>query len=173
MRNIIARGKGTSMINGHPESWLENISLENVKLFLSADPEWPLQKAVHAMKLRWARDVKLKDIEVIWDKPQSEKWESALYIEDTQGLDIDGFTGRPARPGSEVPAVVLETVEDAVVRNARVREGTTVFVGVRGNKSRGIILHTNDLRHVTVPYQLEKGAMSTSVKAANNFTVER
>lgn len=173
MRNIIARGKGTSMINGHPESWLENINLENVKLFLSADPEWPLQKAVHAMKFRWARDVKLKDVEVIWDKPQSEKWGSALYLEDMRGVEIDGFTGRPARPGSEVPAVVLEQVEDAIIRNAKLREGTTVFVGVKGNKSRGIILHTNDLRQVKVPYRLENGAQTAEIKEVNNFTARK
>jgi len=38
LKNIIARGKGTSMINGHPESFLEGVSLENIKLFLSSDP---------------------------------------------------------------------------------------------------------------------------------------
>ena len=38
IRNVIARGKGSSVINGHPDSWLEGITLENVKLFLSSDP---------------------------------------------------------------------------------------------------------------------------------------
>jgi polygalacturonase len=169
IRNVIARGKGTSMINGHPESWLENVSLENVKLFLSADPAWPLQKAAHAMKFRWARDLKLKDVEVVWDKPQSEKWESALYLEEVQGVEVDGFAGRPAKPGTEIPAVVLDQVEDATIRNAKPREGTTLFLKVKGDKSRGIILHNNDLRRAKVPYRLENGARAEEVKAQNNF----
>jgi hypothetical protein len=97
IRNVIARGKGSCMINGHPESWLEGLSLENVKLFLSADPAAYAEKAVHAMKFRWAKDLKLKDVEVIWEKPVSDKWESALYLEDIQGLALEGFSGRQAK----------------------------------------------------------------------------
>ena len=56
IQNVIARGKGSCMINGHPESWLEGLRLENVKLFLAADPAAYAEKAVHAMQFRWAKD---------------------------------------------------------------------------------------------------------------------
>ena len=62
VRNVVARGMGTSGINGHPDSWLENVSLENVKLFMSHDPASPLETAEQAMKIRWARNLKL-DVE--------------------------------------------------------------------------------------------------------------
>ena len=101
IQNVIARGKGSCMINGHPESWLEGLSLENVKLFLAADPAAYAEKAIHAMQFRWAKDLKLKDVEVVWDKPASEKWKSALYLEDIQGLDLEGFSGRQAKAGTE------------------------------------------------------------------------
>ncbi len=170
IRNLIARGKGSCMINGHPESWLEGISLENVKLFLSADPASPLQKAVHAMKFRWARDLRLKDVEVVWEKPESEKWENALYVEDIQGLEIEGFSGRQAKPGTDLPAVVLNQVDDVVIRNSRSREGTTVFLRVMGDKSRGVVLLNNDLRKAKVPYRVDGGARINEVKAVNNIT---
>jgi len=38
IQNVIAHVQGGSLIGGHPESWLDGISLENVKLFLSTAP---------------------------------------------------------------------------------------------------------------------------------------
>ena len=169
LKNIIARGKGTSMINGHPDSWLEGVSLENIKLFLSSDPTAYGQKAVHAMKFRWAKDLKLKDVDVIWDKPESNKWESALYLQDIQGLEIDEFTGRQAKLETETPAVVLDQVEDAMIRNSAPREGTKVFLSVLGDKSNGIFLLNNDLRKVKVPFRVQAGVKNGAVQSLNNI----
>jgi hypothetical protein len=52
IRNVIAHDKGSCLIKGHPDSWLENVSLENIKLFLTSDPSAPYDKAVHAMQFR-------------------------------------------------------------------------------------------------------------------------
>jgi len=173
IRNVLARGKGSCMINGHPESWLEGLSLENVKLFLSSDPESPYQKAVHAMKFRWAKDLKLKEVEVVWDKPESDQWESAVYLEDIQRLELEGFSGRQAKIGTETPAVVLNQVEDAIIRNSTPHEGTSLFLQVNGNKSRGIVLTGNDLRQTKVPFRADRNVKSNAVTALNNITVPR
>jgi len=42
---------------------------------------------VDAMEVRWARNLKLKDVEVVWDKPGSPKWQSALRMEDAQDVE--------------------------------------------------------------------------------------
>ena len=169
LKNIIARGKGTSMINGHPESWLEGVSLENVKLFLSSDPTAYGQKTVHAMKIRWAKDLKLKDVEVIWAAPESNKWESALYLEDVKGLEIEGFSGRQAKLETETPVIVLNQVADAMIRNSKPREGTKVFLSVKGDTSSGIIVQHNDFRKVKVPFRVDSGATNRAVQAINNI----
>ena len=169
IRNVIARGKGSCLINGHPESWLEGISLENIKLFLSADPASPMEKAVHAMKFQYARNLKLKDVEVIWDKPESDKWKSALYLEDIKGLELEGFSGRQAKPGTEMPAVVLNQVEDVWVRNSKAAEGASIFLQILGDKSRGIYLLGNDLHRSKVPYRLESGVNSGELKTLSNI----
>jgi len=169
IRNVIAHGKGSSQINGHPDSWLDSVSLENVKLFLSHDPSSPLEKAEHAMKIRWARNLRLKDVSVTWDEPASGKWQSAIYAEDVQGLEVDGFTGRPAKPGADVPAMVLNQVEDATIRDSRAADGTTVFLGVTGTRSRGIYLVGNDLRHAKAPYRAETGVNPHEIKLLNNL----
>jgi hypothetical protein len=169
IRNVIAHGKGSCFINGHPDNWLEGVSLENVKLFLSTDPASPYDKSVHAMNFRWAKDLKLKDVQVIWDQPASEKWESALYLEDVKGLVLDGFTGRQAKPETDMPAVVLKQVEDAMIRNARAQQGTSVFLRVTGEKSRGICLSGNDFRRARIPYRLDSNVRREEIKELNNF----
>jgi hypothetical protein len=52
IRNVVAHGQGSSMINGHPDSWLDGVSLDNIRLFVANDPQSPLQKTVHAMQVR-------------------------------------------------------------------------------------------------------------------------
>ncbi len=173
VRNLIARGNGSSVILGHPESFLENVTFENIRLFLSAQPEHPMQKAEHALKLRWVRNLKLRDIEVHWDKPESEKWQSALYLEDIQGLELEGFAGRPGKNGPETPAVIFNQVEDATVSNTKVQPGTTIFLDIKGDKSRGIRLINNDFQKAKVPYRLDKSVRVAEVSATNNFTGKR
>jgi hypothetical protein len=167
IRNVIARGNGSSVILGHPESYLENVTFENIRLFLSADPEHPMQKGEHALKFRWARNLKLRDVEVHWEKPSSDKWQSALYLEDIQGLELDGFSGRPAT--TQFPAVVLNQVEDATIRNTRVEPGTTVFLEVKGAKSRSIGLVSNDFRKAKTPYRVSSEVRKTEVATVNNL----
>ena len=169
IQNVIARGKGTSIINGHPDSWLEGLRLENIKLFLTTDPDAPYDSAVHAMKFRWAKNLKVKDLEVVWEEPALKQWESALYFEDVNGLQLDGFTGRQAGLGKDLPAVVFDKVTDAMVRNSRAPQGTAVFLKVLGKGTRNIVLFGNDLRQAKVPYQLDKEISNEEVKVLDNF----
>lgn len=168
IRNLIARGNGSSLILGHPESFLENVTLDNIRLFLSAIPEHPMQqKAEHALKIRWARNLKLRDIEVHWEKPAFDGWKSALCLEDIQGLERDGFSGRPA--AAEFPAVVLNQVEDATIRNTRVLPGTAVFLDLKGGKTRSIALVGNDFRKADHPYRPSPEVRNTEIVAVNNL----
>jgi hypothetical protein len=152
IRNVVAHGQGTSMIHGHPDNWLDGVSLDNIKLFVSNDPDSPLQKTVDAIEVRWARNLKLKDVEVIWDKPVSAKWQSALRVDDAQDLELDAFRERPA--GAGAPAVRFTNVDGATVRNSNAAAGTELFLDIAGAKSRGIRLIGNDLGAAKVPYRV-------------------
>ncbi len=169
IRDVIARAQGSCTIAGHPESWLDGISFENIKLFLSTDPEALYDRSINALNFQWARNLKLKDVEVIWDKPALDQWESALSFEDVSGLTLDGFAGRQAWPDRDAPVVVFNKVSDAVVRNSRALEGTKVFLKVAGQGSRAIGLYGNDFRKAQVPYQLDSDVRSGEVKAIENF----
>ena len=170
IRNVIARGKGSSIINGHPESWLENVSLENVKLRLSHDPESPLEKATDAIRVRWATNIKLKGVDVSWDHPESAKWESALRVEDVTGLEVENFSGRQGMAAGEGPSVVFNRVADATIRYSKAVPDTSVFLRVGGDNSRDIYLLDNDFLNARSAYRLEPGVATDRVRVVNSIS---
>ena len=173
IQNVIAHGKGSSICTGHPENWLDGITMENVKLFISHDPAAPYDKAVHALTFKQAKNLKLRNIEVIWDNPEYDRWKSALYLEDIQGLELEGFQGRPAKQGAEDAAVVLNQVEDAQIRQSKALSGTLVFGEIRGERCRGIDLVGNDFRQAKVPFRIAPGVKTNEVKAHNNLVAKK
>jgi hypothetical protein len=169
IRNVIAHAKGSSRIHGSSESRLDGLSFENIKLFLSTDPAAPYDVATNALSFRWAKNLKVKDVEVSWEKPALEAWQSALYFEEVNGLRLDGFTGRGGRLDRATPAVVLKQVADALVCHSRAVDSTTVFVRVTGPDSRDICLQENDLRRAKVPVQLDRGVKKGVVRTVGNI----
>jgi polygalacturonase len=163
LRDIIAHGHGSCIISGHRESWLDNISFENVKLFLASDPKAGYDRSVNAIQFRYVKNLKLKDLEVHWEKPESAKWQSALYLQDVQGLKVEGFSGAGAKP--EWPAVVFNQISDATVTGSKPAAGTGIFLKVEGDKSKGIYLVGNELHGAEAPVEAPEG----TVKSQNNF----
>ena len=142
LRDIIARGQGTSSINGHPDSWLDNITIDNLRLTLTHDPSNPLEKATDALKLRWARNVRMHDVEVQWAEPASQKWRSALSAEDVADADFDGLSLRGAR--LDQPALRLVNAGRITLRNVRPHAGDSVFLTVAGPRSHDIRILGDD-----------------------------
>jgi hypothetical protein len=169
IRNVIAHGQGSCLITGHPKSWLDNISLENIKLFISTDPAAGYDKAVRAIEFRYARNLKVQDVEVHWEKPASAKWQSALYFQDIDGLRLDNFSGGPAPAHPDSAAVVLDKVQDATICNSQAPTGTKLFLQVKGAGSQGIYLVGNELHGANTPYQADTEVKAGTVKAAGNF----
>ncbi len=108
--NVIAHGTGASEINGHPDSWLENVTLDNVKLFLSEDPNGGYQHTSSALMLHHARNFTMRNVEVHWEKPHSPKWQNGLTVEDVSGLILDRVR-IDAPPGSSAPPIKMNRVE--------------------------------------------------------------
>ena len=168
IRDVIARGRGASVCNGHPESWLDGITLDNVKLAIAHDPASPYDKAVDALTFRLAKNLSLRNIEIVWEGPDYDRWRSALLLEDIRGLEVRGFAGRQAGTAGGA-AVVLDQVEDAVIRQGRAVEGTGVFLEVRGDMSRGIAVWGNDVRQAAVPLKTAAEVRPDAVIARDNL----
>jgi hypothetical protein len=64
IQNVIARGTGASVIQGHPASWLEGVRLDNVKLFVSSDPKAPYEQTAAALVVRQARRLRMTNVEI-------------------------------------------------------------------------------------------------------------
>jgi hypothetical protein len=138
-----------------------------VKLIIAHDPAAPYDKAVNALTFKQARNLKLRNLEIVWDKPEYGRWESALVLDEIQGLEIDGFQGRQAPAAEGKAAVVLRQVEGAVLRDGTAMPGTGTFVEVQGPKSKDIVLVGNDVRQAKIPYRLGAGAGPASVRQLN------
>lgn len=159
IRNVTAHAKGSSRVQGHAESWLDGITFENVKLFLASDPAAPFDGAEHALDIRRARNLKLKGVNVFWEKPALKTWKSALYFEQVQGLELDGFAGSAAWTESDTPAVEFNNVSGAAIRHSKALEGTRVFLKVTGSDSHEFRLQGNDFGKAKVPYQIMEASV--------------
>jgi len=156
LRNIVSHGKGSSFFYGNPDCWLEGIDLENVKLFVSTDPAAPYDKAEHGLDFRRVTNLKLKDVEVVWETPGLPSWRSALNLEDIHGLELDGVIASPLVAEQDVPAVALRQVSGAIIRHARAVEGTEVFFEIAGPGSHDIRFENNDFSRAKVGCRLGK-----------------
>ncbi|HKN60340.1 MAG TPA: hypothetical protein VJW93_04140, partial [Candidatus Acidoferrales bacterium] len=116
--NVIAHGAGTSAINGHPDSWLESIHLDNVRLFVSHDPAAPYENTRNAITLRQARNFSMKDVQIRWDEPHSATWRSGLTAEDVEDLQLD-TADVEAAPASSAPVIGLTNVKNVMLRSSR------------------------------------------------------
>ena len=121
------------------------------------------------MQFRYARNLKVKDLEVTWEKPDWANWKSSLYFEDVEGLKLQGFSGGPAKPQTEMPAVVLDKVNGAMIRDAAPKTGTEVFVKVKGASSAKITITGSELHDVKTPFQVDSDVKPDAVRETNNF----
>jgi polygalacturonase len=130
--NVIAHGQGTSSIEGHPDSWLEGIRFDHVRLFVSHAENAPYETTSVAMTLKYAREVAMRDVEVRWDDPHAATWQSALMVEQVQILLLDNVELEPA-PGSEQAALRIHDADGVTVRESRI---ASVHVGARSTAVR-------------------------------------
>ena len=78
------------------------------------------------------------------------------------------FKGGPAKLQTD-PAVILDKVEDAAIRNAKTVPGERVFLKVKGSGSREVHLVGNELHHATTPCQVDASVKPGTVKAMGNY----
>jgi len=130
--NVIAHGQGTSAINGHPDSWLEGIRFNHVRLFVSHGSDAPYEDTAAAMTLRYARDVAMKDVELRWEEPHAATWQSGLIASNVEDLVLEGMR-MDAAPGSEHAVLRLADSEGVLIRQSRV---PSLHVGGGGKSVR-------------------------------------
>jgi len=163
--NVLARGQGSSQITGHPESPLEEVTIENLRLAISHNPEAPYDKAVNALEVRQARNFRLRNVEITWEKPEYQRWENAVLVENVQDLEVENLRARQAKINDRSgAALVLNQVQRAWVRSCRALPGTSIFLKIEGRDTRDILLDGNDLSLARKPVEFSGEVADKSIK---------
>jgi hypothetical protein len=169
IRNVLLRDIIACL--GHPDSPLDGLTLDNVKLFIAHDPTASYDKAVDALTFRWAKNLKLRNVDISWDGQPYAAWRSALRIRDVQGLDLNGVAaGRAPVPGASAsPAIVLLDVRDVLVRDGRSAPGTETYTAVDGKACEEIVFLGNDVRNAAKPFITGPGVKPGVVRILANI----
>jgi hypothetical protein len=136
LRNIVAHGAGTSSIEGHPDSPLEGIRLESVRLTVSSDPAAPYEHTREAVLVRHARNFAIKDSDLIWSPPVSKLWGSGLHMDDVEGAVLDRAEIASA---SDAPAVSLREARNVTIRDCKI-----ATVRISGSRSHHVRVTGSD-----------------------------
>ena len=163
LRDVFARGTGACIAHGHPASPLQNITLENVRLEVVDSDRTVWSKRGNAFTLDHARQFRLKNVEIVWSVSDTAAWQSALAVDDVQDLTLEGVSARQAGAGN-APAIALNDVAGAVLRNCRAQPGAATFVQVSGVRSREITFFDNEARAAQTAVQLAGDASPNAVR---------
>lgn len=163
--NVTARGQGSSQMTGHPESPLEGVTIENLRLAISHNPEALYDKAVNALEVRQARNFTLRNVEIVWEKPEYQKWENAVYLQNVEGLEVENLRARQAKKNARTgAALVLNRVQGAIIRNCRALPETTTFLRLEGWDTRDVFLDRNDFSLARKPVEFSAEVAVKNVK---------
>jgi len=153
--NVIAHARGTSTIIGHPDRPLENIRISNLQIFMR--PEDAVDKrATDAIRVERVRGLEMRHVRVQWETEGAEpKWASAAVFRNVRDLVVDGFRGRQGLLVSPFPALLLEDVSDALIRESKAEPGCGTFLRVAGSGSANIRMRNNDLEQARLAVAFE------------------
>ncbi|GAB4406233.1 MAG: hypothetical protein OHK0039_07830 [Bacteroidia bacterium] len=150
-RNIVARGQGTSRVEGyapdslHPDGrWLENIRFEDVQLTMLPE-DYPDKRADHAFAAHHIRGLVLEDMTVSWDALQPEAaWRSALHLAAVEDVEVEGLRGKQAPGQAAAPVIDLRDVRGAWLHHLMPAPGAGTLLRVAGSESASIFVQCAD-----------------------------
>lgn len=119
--NILCRGENGVLIYGSKDRPIENVVFDNVRVEIDKWTKWEvagydlrpgLVRDMYGEKnagiyCRYAKDVTLRNTEVVWGENVPEYFGAALEAHDVDGLVLDGFKGLAAHPGKG-PAKIVD-----------------------------------------------------------------
>jgi len=112
--NILCRGENGAVLCGSPNSPLEDIVLENVRIEIDKTSRWPggvqdlrppeiehmlRAHATNGVYIEHARGVALRNVSVAWGQNRPAYFGAALETHAVEALELDHFKGESAHPG--------------------------------------------------------------------------
>jgi hypothetical protein len=106
--------RGTSLIAGHAERPLRNITIHNLRVKMLAENK-PDKRATHAIVIERVQGLTLRGLEVDWDDETPEPgWGSALVMREVGELLMSGFRGRSGSRDPAVPSIQKAQVKEVL-----------------------------------------------------------
>jgi hypothetical protein len=166
VRDVVAHVQGTAHIAGHPERPIENVTLSGIQLFVAPEST-PDKRATHALVAEGVDRLRVRDLDVRWDEAHPEpKWQSAVVVRKARDVELAGFVGRSAPGQDDLPAVVLEDVDGALVRGCRPLFGRFLRLG---GDSGAIRLLGNDFTAAGGPLSYDHEGLRGEVTTEGNL----
>lgn len=172
------------LLQGMPESPLENVSLRSVTLRVErgfdyarrfkhgggkSNPTDP-RRTCYArepsyLTAAYVRGLVVDDLRLLVSDEVFDAWpRSALSLHEVCAGTLRGVTRRPSgKPGAE-PVIRLHNCRELLVTGCDPADGTPLFLGLTGSKTAGIALTGNDLSGAAVPVAWSDGARADSVR---------
>jgi len=163
--NILADAEGGVLIYGTKDSPVRDIGFDRVRLRIHAPREAVARGAGGNFDLRWtatslagavfAHDIpavycrylaglKVRGLDIEWDRDLPDYFSNALFCEDFSGLDLEDFSARQATPDRAQAAIVLRNGAGVSIRGSVARAGTTTFLSLSGVSGLGLFVN-NDI----------------------------
>lgn len=87
----------------------------------------------------------------------------AAVFRNVRDLAVDGFRGRQGLLNGPLPALLLENVADAVIRESRAKTGCGTFLKVAGSGSENIRLRNHDLEQARAAVAYENETLKKAI----------
>jgi hypothetical protein len=123
--NVLCRGESGAFIAGSGDSPIEDVVLDGVRIEIDKWSRWPggvhdrrpcmspdtdfgiepekdaglMQHPTAGVYCEHARNVTLRNVEVVWGRNEQDYWSHALEAHHVEGLKLENFTGEAARKG--------------------------------------------------------------------------
>lgn len=177
--NMTVTGQGGMFISGTKEKYIEGLTFENIRIIVQdgrettfhEDPPdpftpWGHHRAPFDIFCRYVDDLKLRNVQLTWNKQGKEKWGGAIRCLHVRNLEIAGFTGRQS-PGSSSSVCSLKDVKGAFIYNCRSVDGTNTFLTI-GEGTERVSLMNNEFSRVKRIYELAPGVNPKEIFESSN-----
>jgi hypothetical protein len=177
--NMTVTGQGGMFISGAKEKHIEGLTFENIRIVVQEgrdttmhenppDPftPWGHHRAPFDIFCRYVDNLKLRDIELSWSKPEKTEWGGAIRCWHVNDLEISSFIGRQSL-NAKTPVCWLKDVRNAFIYNCRAVEGANTFLKIEDGTQR-VSLMNNELSNAKRSYELGAGISAKEIFEAGN-----
>lgn len=142
VQNVIAKGQGTSLVQGYPGKPLENIIFDNVQLEMNTE-SLPDKRATHALLIDKVDNVRLSNLFINYGEGVEKKWTHPLALTNINELDASRLIINNYK-GSKHSPILLENVKGGHLEHVRSMSKGTVITQKKVKNVSGKALKSNN-----------------------------